>query len=66
MSVGPPIDVKTGYDLMTKQGQEDTWQIMRDGNPLITFLAPPCTAWSPLSNTTPPEERNGSATLPIL
>ena len=52
-AVGPPIDIATGYDLNAEPGQAKAWKLMVDLEPVFTFLAPVCTAWSALSNATP-------------
>ena len=57
LTTGPLIDIKNGYDLLTKQGQDDTWDITHAGSPTIVLVAPGCTSWSALSNTLSEEER---------
>ena len=68
LTTGPPIDIKNGYDLLTKQGQDDTWGVIRAGSPTVVFMAPVCTSWSTLSNTLSEEERTRrrSESYPIV
>jgi hypothetical protein len=54
---GPPVDINTGFDLLTEEGQKSTWKLIKLGQPLVIFMAPVCTAWSSLSNTRPEAER---------
>jgi hypothetical protein len=48
--VGPAIDLNTGYDLLTKAGQDQVWKILVDQKPRMVFVAPPCSAWSRMQN----------------
>jgi hypothetical protein len=57
LSTGPPVDINTGFDLLTEEGQQATWELIKSGQPLVIFMAPVCTAWSSLSNTRPEAER---------
>jgi len=41
---GPPVDINTGFDLLTAEGQQSTWKIIKSGQPLVIFMAPVCTA----------------------
>ena len=50
MRVGPPIDILTGFDLLTKAGQQQAWDVIRKTSPSVILLAPPCTAWSQMQN----------------
>ena len=57
ITVGPNIDLLTGYDLLLPRGQEDTWEVVLQGEPEVIFMAPPCTCWSSLSNVRPEADR---------
>ena len=45
-SVGPPIDLNTGYDLLTSEGRKHAWDVIEATQPSFVLLAPPCTAFS--------------------
>ena len=68
LQVGSPIDLRTGFDLNTKQGQRKAWQIIMEQQPDIVFMAPVCTPWSALRNTAPIEVREAerAAMLPMV
>ena len=57
MTTGTPIDIKTGFDMLTVQGQNDARSLIHAGLPIVVFMAPVCTSWSSLSNVLPYEER---------
>jgi hypothetical protein len=44
MTTGPPIDIKTGFDLLSVQGQNDARSLTHAGLPTIVFMAPVCTS----------------------
>jgi hypothetical protein len=58
LAVGPPIDLRTGFDLNSKEGQQKAWKIITDQQPAVIFMALVCTWWSPLSNAIPAWSRN--------
>ena len=58
MSVGFPMDIRMGYDLNSKRGQAMAWERIWLQEPKLVFMAPVCTAWSPLSNATPEPKRS--------
>jgi hypothetical protein len=57
LAVGSPIDLRTGFDLMTRSGQEKAWHIIVNQRPDVVFMAPVCTPFSQLRNSAPPEIR---------
>ena len=50
LSVGSPIDLRTGFDLNSRKGQQKAMQIILDQKPEIIHMAPLCSPWSPWSN----------------
>ena len=48
--VGPPVDLKTGFDLNTKAGQQKAWDIIVRQRPSVVFMAPVFTPWSQIQN----------------
>ena len=50
LRVGQPIDINTGFDLLTEKGRNDTWRIIKEQNPLVAFMAPVCTPWSKMQD----------------
>ena len=53
--VGTPMDLNTGFDLNKATGQAKAWRQIKKQHPQLVFMAPVCTAWSALSNTSPKE-----------
>ena len=58
MKVGPPIDLKTGFNLNSKKGQALAMQLILELQPEIVFMAPVCSPWCSWSNMKTPEERD--------
>ena len=56
LKTGAPIDLKTGFDLLTKEGQAKAWSVITSQQPTIVFMAPVCTPFSSLRNSSPPEQ----------
>ena len=46
LRVGQPIDLVTGFDLLTLEGRSKAWKIIEEQAPTRVFLAPVCTPWS--------------------
>ena len=66
--VGQPIDLETGFDLMTQEGRNLVWDIIVQQKPKVIFLAPPCTAWSQMQNINDPAVvyQKRLASVPLL
>ena len=47
------IDLVSGWDLATSDGQERAWRQLEKKDPLVTILSPPCTMFSILQNLNP-------------
>ena len=50
LSVGPPIDIRTGFDLNSRSGQKRAMEIILEQQPECVFMAPVCSPWSQWSN----------------
>ena len=57
LDVGPPIDLRTGFDLNKATGQKQVMDIILNQNPEIVHMAPLCCPWSQLSNSKPEWQR---------
>ena len=44
------LDKLNGWDLTDKEKQEACWQLINMVHPRVTFLSPPCTAFSTIMN----------------
>ena len=55
--VGPPVDLNTGYDILTPTGRQRTWDLIVKHNPRVIWLAPVCTPWSNLQNIQKDQEK---------
>ncbi len=68
LRVGQPIDIRTGFDLMTRQGQKRVMQLILEQNPDVIFMAPVCSPWSLWSNMKDPETRQADrdAIMPMV
>ena len=54
---GSPVDLRTRFDLNSKQGQRKAWKLILEQQPDVVFMAPVCTPWSLLRNSSPIEVR---------
>ena len=50
MPVTPPVDLNTGYDLLTKQGRDEVDRIIARDDPFAITFAPVCTPWTSWTN----------------
>ncbi len=50
LQTGQPIDINTGYDLNTYEGQQKAWKVIKDGQPEVVYMAVVCGPWSNLQN----------------
>ena len=68
LRVGQPIDLRTGFDLMTKVGQKKVLEILMFQNPEIVWMAPLCSPWSQWSNMKPEDVRyaDREAVMPMV
>ena len=57
LSTGPPVDLRTGFDLNTKAGQAAAWQLILKGAPDVVWMAPKCTPWCAMTRMMDPWKR---------
>ncbi len=57
LKVGPPIDLKTGFNLNSRKGQALAMQLILELEPETVFMAPVCSPWCSWSNMKTPEAR---------
>ena len=50
LPTGPPVDINTGYDLNTYDGQQKAWKLIKEGQPEVVYMAVVCGPWSNLQN----------------
>ena len=46
LRVAAPSDLKTGFDLATREGQKRAWNQIEEQQPTVVFMAPLCSPWS--------------------
>ena len=56
LRVGAPIDLRTGYDLLTADGRRKAMEVIEQQQPKIIHLAPVCGPWSQMQNINDPAE----------
>ena len=50
LRVGQPIDLRTGFDILTSDGRKRTMEIIEKQKPKVIFMAPRCAPWSQMTN----------------
>ncbi|CAE7562382.1 RE1 [Symbiodinium sp. CCMP2592] len=50
MPVSPPVDLNTGYDLLTKEGRDQVDMIIERDDPFAIAFAPVCGPWTSWTN----------------
>ena len=50
LRVGQPIDLRTGFDILTSDGRKRTMEIIEKRKPKVIFLAPHCAPSSQMTN----------------
>ena len=53
LRVGAPIDLRTGYDLLTAEGRRKAMEVIERQQPKIIHMAPVCGPWSQMQNINP-------------
>ena len=56
LRVGAPIDLRTGYDLLTAEGRRKGMEVIERQQPKIIHMAPVCGPWSQLQNINGPAD----------
>ena len=49
LRVGQPIDLRTGFDILTSDGRKRTMEIIEKQKPKVIFTAPHCAPWSQMT-----------------
>ena len=50
LRVGQPIDLRTGFDILTAEGRRKTMELVDRQRPKFIFMAPVCGPWSIMNN----------------
>ena len=68
LRAGPPVDLRTGFDLNSRQGQKRAMKLILDQQPEVVFMAPLCAPWSQWSNMKDPDRRHSDrqAVMPMV
>ena len=56
LRVGAPIDLRTGYDLLTAEGRRRAMEVIERQQPKIIHMAPVCGPWSQMQNIHDPSD----------
>ena len=56
LRVGAPIDLRTGYDLLTAEGRRKAMEVIERQQPKIIHMAPVCGPWSQMQNINDPAD----------
>ena len=56
LRVGAPIDLRTGYDLLTAEGRRKAMEVIERQQPKIIHMAPVCGPWSQMQNINDPSD----------
>ena len=56
LRVGAPIDLRTGYDLLTAEARRKAMEVIERQQPKIIHMAPVCGPWSQLQNINDPAD----------
>ena len=56
LRVGAPIDLRTGYDLLTAEGRRKAMEVIERQQPKIIHMAPVCGPWSHMQNINDPSD----------
>ena len=50
LKVGTPVDIRTGFDVMTSKGRHRVMEIIKEQAPDVILMAPVCGPWSNMQN----------------
>ena len=56
LRVGSPMDLRTGYDLLTAEGRRKAMEVIERQQPKIIHMAPVCGPWSQMQNINDPSD----------
>ena len=56
LRVGAPIDLRTGYDLLTAERRRKAMEVIEQQQAKIVHMAPVCGPWSQMQNINDPAD----------
>ena len=59
LKVGTPVDIRTGFDVMTSKGRRMAMEIIREQAPDVILMAPVCGPWSNMQNIQQDQQKVG-------
>ena len=59
LKVGTPVDIRTGFDVMTSKGRRMVMEIIREQAPDVILVAPVCGPWSNMLNIQQDQQKVG-------
>ena len=59
LKVGTPVDIGTGFDVMTSKGRHMVMEIIREQAPDVILMAPVCGPWSNMQNIQQDQQKVG-------
>ena len=59
LKVGTPVDIRTGFDVMTSKGRHMVMEIIRERAPDVMLMAPVCGPWSNMQNIQQDQQKVG-------
>ena len=66
LKVGTPIDIRTGFDVMTSKGRHMVMEIIKEQAPDVILTAPVCGPWSSMQNIQQDQQRVWETYLPMV
>ena len=57
LQVGTPVDIRTGFDVMTSKGRHMVMEIIKEQAPDVILMAPVCGPWSNMQNIQQDQQR---------
>ena len=57
LKVGTPVDIRTGFDVMTSKGRHMVMEIIKEQAPDVILMAPVCGPWSNMQNIQQDQQR---------
>ena len=59
LKVGTPVDIRTGFDVMTSKGRHMVMEIIREQAPDVILMAPVCGPWSNMQSIQQDQQKVG-------
>ena len=66
LKVGTPVNIRTGFDVMTSKGRHMIMEIIREQAPDVILMAPVCGPWSNMQNIQQDQQKVGEKAQKIL